>query len=174
METRGSTEMLVPIRQPSRHHCDLDYEYFVPRNREGTCVENTISQYSRNLWGKMNVNESKTSYGVNFKTWQHQCHRDNGTHSCHRWPVRWVLTSLWISSSFCSLSVFHRWASARASSSMWNVVCPTLLLFVTCPRPVLACARSSMFSSRSWDMVDVRSSTCACNRAYCFFKPILH
>jgi len=173
METRGSTEMLVPICQTSRHHCDLDYVYFVPRNGEGTCVKNTISQYGRNLWGKMNVNESKTSSDVNFKTWQHHCHRHWDT-QLHRWPVGRVLTSLRISSSFCSLSVFHRWVSARASSSMWNVACPTLLPFVTCPRPVLACARSSMFSSRSWDMDDVRSSTCACNRAYCFFKPILH
>ena len=85
----------------------------------------------------------------NFKTWRHNCHRDTGTHSCHRRPVGRVLTSLWISRSFCSLSVFHRRASARASSSMWNVSCPTLLPSVTCPRPVLACARSSMFSSRS-------------------------
>jgi len=158
--------MLVPIFQTSRHHCDLDYER--------TCAKNNISQYGRNLWGKTNVNESKTSSEINFKTWQHHCHRDTGTHSCHRWPVGRVLTSLWISSSFCSLSVFHRWASARASSSMRNVLCPTLLPFVTCPRPVLACARSSMFSSRSWDMFDVRSSTCACNRAYWFFRSILH
>ena len=95
-------------------------------------------------------------------------------HSCHRWPVGWVLTSLQISRSFCSLSVFHRWASARTSSSMWNVSCPTLLPFVTCPRPVLACARRSMFSSRSWDTVDVRSSTCNCNRAHCFLTPVLY
>lgn len=64
--------------------------------------------------------------------------------------------------SLHSLSVFNWRASAHA-------LCPNVLPSVTCPKLVLVCARSTMFSSRSRDIVDVRSSTCACNRTNCSF-----